>query len=70
MFENNTSDGRAFLNALEVSKNIHIDVINEVKRVCSGGVLLFVLFFEKLSLLKKTILLIKNQFDVVMRFLL
>ena len=35
--------GIRFGNAIRVSEVIHIDVINEVRRICFGGVLLPVL---------------------------
>ena len=59
-----------FGNAIIVSKVIAIDGINELRRPCFGGVLLFALILEKLSFLKKVDLLKKYMFFEVLRFLL
>ena len=42
-----------FGNAIEVSKVIPIDGINEVIRLYSGGALFFALILEKLTFLRK-----------------
>ena len=41
-----------FGNLNRVSKVIHIDVINEVRRLCFGSALLRALFFEKVKFSK------------------
>ena len=41
------SDERTFLNAIEASKVIYTDIINEMRRLCFGGALLFALLFQK-----------------------
>ena len=42
-----------FENLDRVARDIHIDVINEVKRLCFGGALSPALFFEKVRFLEK-----------------
>ena len=52
-----------FGNAIEVSKVIIIDGINEVRRLYFGGVLLFALILEKLTFLRKKMVFWKNLFS-------
>ena len=42
-----------FGNAIGVSKVMHIDGINEVRKLCFGDALLSALILEKLTFLKK-----------------
>ena len=59
-----------FGNTIGVSKIIHINVINEVRRLCFRGALLFALILEKLTFLRKTCFFGKYIFFEVLRFLL
>ena len=56
-----------FGNAIEVSKVIPIDGINEMRTLYFGGALLLALIFERLTFL---IFLEKNMFFEVLRLLL
>ena len=52
----------SFQNAVGVSKDIDINVINDVRRLCFGGALLFALFLEKLFSLVKSSFFVKVDF--------
>ena len=56
--------------AVGVSKVIHIDGINEVRRFYFGGALLFALFLEKLTFFEKVDIFENLFFFEVLRFLL
>ena len=59
-----------FGNAVRVSKDIAIDVINEAIRLYFGGALLFALFFRSCLFLEKLIFKEKTVFPVLMTRLL
>ena len=43
----------SFLNAVEAYKNIHTNVISEIRKICFGAALSPALFFEKVRFLEK-----------------